>query len=132
MLINLKSTDKAGFPFTLPYLSFDNATVAVTECFIKFSEKTQVHGYITSSLIDRTAFNPNQIIFTFSQQQESIYVHCKPTHLQTYKIQLTDFRNADIKLHLSPQEKTKKIEEFFVQLKIIDAGIQQGPEHKIQ
>ena len=132
MLINLKSTDKAGFPFTLPYLSFDNATVAVTECFIKFSEPTQVHGYITSSLIDRTAFNPNQIVFIFSQQQESIYVHCKPTHLQTYKIQLNDFRNAELNFNISPPEKIKKIEEVFLQLEIIDAGIQQGPEHKIQ
>ena len=132
MLINLEAQKETGFPFILPYISFKNATVTVTEFFIKFSEPTQAHGFITSSLVDRNACNPKQIIFLFSQEQGSVYLHCKPTQLQAYKIQLNDFRNADLKIEISPPEKIDKIEEIFLQIKIIDAGIQQGSEQEIQ
>ena len=65
----------------------------------------------------------------FSQEQVSSYIHCKPTQHQAYKIQLTDLQLAEFKIEISPIEKIKniKIEEVFLQIKIINAGIQQGP-----
>ena len=127
MLINLEA-DKVTGVFTMPYMSFKNEYVAVTELLIKFSQPTQVHGFVKTTLVDLNIFNPKQIIFTFSQEQVSSYIHCKPTQHQAYKIQLTDLQLAEFKIEISPIEKIKniKIEEVFLQIKIINAGIQQG------
>ena len=110
-------------------MSLKNEYVAVTELLIKFSQPTQVYGFVKTTLVDLNIFNPKQIVLTFSQEQISSYIHCKPTQYQAYKIQLTDLQLAEFKIEISPIEKIKniKIEEVFLQIKIINAGIQQGP-----
>ena len=128
MLINLEASNVNGFK--MPYMPFRNSIVTVTELFIKFSQAVQVHGSVKSTLVDRNPFNPNQIIFMFCQEQASVYIHCKPTQFQSYKIQLTELQTAEFKIDISPPEKIPKIEKIFLQIKI-DAGIQQGPDRSL-
>ena len=132
MLINLEASNKNGdLNIELPFARFQNHNVAITELFIHWKTPTAASGYISSSLIDRSAFNPKQMMILFCHK-ESSYFHAKPTHLQEYKIQRTDLQTAEFKIHLTEKSKLEKIKEIFIQLKIIDAGIQQRPELKIQ
>ena len=132
MLINLEATITNGdLNIDLPFSRFQNQNVAITELFIHWKTPTAASGYISSTLIDRSAFNPKQMLILFCHE-ESSYFHTKPTHYQEYKIQRTDLQTAEFKIHLSEKTKLKKIKEIFIQLKITDAGIQQRPEFKIQ
>ena len=116
----------------LPYMKFSNHFVKLSELFIEWTEPVQVYGFISSSLVDRNAFNPKQQIFQFCQEQPSIYLYRTPTHFQTYKIQRTELETAEFKLRISEKEHLSKIKNIFLQLNITDAGIQQRPEFKIQ
>ena len=132
MLINLEASNKNGdLIIDLPFSRFHNHNVAITELLIHWKTPTAARGYISSTLIDRSAFNPKQMMILFCHK-ESPYFHVKPTHLQEYKIQRTDLQTAEFKIHLSEKSKLEKIKEIFIQLKITDAGIQQRPELKIQ
>ena len=132
MLINLLAQNQnEDFMIRLPYLQFQNNEIAVTELFIKWKSKVTTHGYISSTLVDKNALNPDQIIFWFSQEDES-YLHCKPTQLQSYKIQRTELQSSEFEIHISEKDNFKKIEKIFLQLKITDAGIQQRSEFAIQ
>ena len=97
----------------------------------QYKSACQPFGYISSTLVDKNALNPDQIIFWFSQENES-YLHCKPTQLQSYKIQRTELQSSEFKIHISEKENLTKIENIFLQLKITDAGIQQRSEFAIQ
>ena len=132
MLINLLAQNQnEDWMIRLPYFQFQNNEIAVTELFIKWKSKVTTHGYISSTLVDKNALNPDQIIFWFSQEDES-YLHCKPTQLQSYKIQRTELQSSEFEIHISEKDNFKKIEKIFLQLKITDAGIQQRPEFEIQ
>ena len=132
MLINLLAQNQnEDFMIRLPYYQFQNNEIAVTELFIKWKSKVTTHGYISSTLVDKNALNPDQIIFWFSQEDES-YLHCKPTQLQSYKIQRTELQSSEFEIHISEKDNFKKIEKIFLQLKITDAGIQQRSEFAIQ
>ena len=132
MLINLVAENQnEDLMFRLPYLQFKNNEIAITELFIKWKSHVTTHGYISSTLVDKNALNPDQIIFWFSQENES-YLHCKPTQLQSYKIQRTELQSSEFKIHISEKENLTKIENIFLQLKITDAGIQQRSEFAIQ
>ena len=132
MLINLVAENQnEDLMIRLPYFQFKNNDIAVTELFIKWKSHVTTHGYISSTLVDKNALNPDQIIFWFSQENES-YLHCKPTQLQSYKIQRTELQSSEFKIHISEKENLTKIENIFLQLKITDAGIQQRSEFAIQ
>ena len=113
-------------------MKFSNHYVTLTEFFIEWTEPVHAYGYISSTLVDRNAFNPKQQIFQFCQEQPSIYLYRTPTHFQTYKIQRTELETAEFKLRISEKEHLSKIKNIFLQLNITDAGIQQRPEFKIQ
>ena len=133
MLINLMATNENDdLRIDLPYMKFSNHFVTLTELFIEWTEPVQVYGFISSTLVDRNAFNPKQQIFQFCQEQPSIYLYRTPTHFQTYKIQRTELETAEFKLRISEKEHLSKIKNIFLQLNITDAGIQQRPEFKIQ
>ena len=132
MLINLEGTNhNEDLIFRLPYFQFENNEVALTELFIKWKSPITAYGYISSTLIDKNALNPYQNIFVFSQKNET-FLHCKPTQLQSYKIQRRELQSSEFRIHISEKEKLNKIEKIFLQLKITDAGIQQRSEFKIQ
>ena len=133
MLINLMAiNENEDLIIDLPYMKFSNHFVTLSELFIEWTEPVQVYGFISSSLVDRNAFNPEQQIFQFCQEQPSIYLYRTPTHFQTYKIQRTELETAEFKLRISEKEHLSKIKNIFLQLNITDAGIQQRPEFKIQ
>ena len=133
MLINLMAiNENEDLIIDLPYMKFSNHFVTLSELFIEWAEPVQVYGFISSSLVDRNAFNPKQQIFQFCQEQPSIYLYRTPTHFQTYKIQRTELETAEFKLRISEKEHLSKIKNIFLQLNITDAGIQQRPEFKIQ
>ena len=133
MLINLMAiNENEDLIIDLPYMKFSNHFVTLSELFIEWTEPVQVYGFISSSLVDRNAFNPKQQIFQFCQEQPSIYLYRTPTHFQTYKIQRTELETAEFKLRISEKEHLSKIKKIFLQLNITDAGIQQRPEFKIQ
>ena len=133
MLINLMAiNENEDLIIDLPYMKFSNHFVTLSESFIEWTEPVQVYGFISSSLVDRNAFNPKQQIFQFCQEQPSIYLYRTPTHFQTYKIQRTELETAEFKLRISEKEHLSKIKNIFLQLNITDAGIQQRPEFKIQ
>ena len=132
MLINLEAKHFDGnLIIQLPYLSFRNNSVSLTELLIKWKTSTKADGYISSTLVDKNSFNPKQLIFMFAQTKASNYTYCKPTQLQSYKIQRTELQTAEFKIHLSETEKLANIEKIFFQLKITDAGIQQRPKSEI-
>ena len=132
MLINLEGTNhNEDLIFRLPYFQFENNEVSLTELFIKWKSPITTYGYISSTLVDKNALNPYQNIFVFSQKNES-FLHCKPTQIQSYKIQRRELQSSEFKIHISEKDKLNKIEKIFLQLKITDAGIQQRPEFKIQ
>lgn len=132
MLINLEAQHVNGnLVLQLPYLSFKNNCVTLTELFIQWKTSTKAHGFISSTLVDRNSFNPKQMIFMFTQNKASNYTHCKPTQFQTYKIQRTELQTAEFKIHLSETEKIANIEKIFIQLKITDAGLQQRSKPEI-
>ena len=84
MLVNLMAINKKeDLIINLPYMKFTNHYVRLSEIFIEWSEPVQVYGYISSTLVDRNAFNPKQQIFQFCQEQPSIYLYRTPTHFQT-------------------------------------------------
>ena len=133
MFINLMAiNENEDLIIDLPYMKFSNHFVTLSELFIEWTEPVQVYGFISSSLVDRNAFNPKQQIFQFCQEQPSIYLYRTPTHFQTYKIQRTELETAEFKLRISEKEHLSKIKNIFLQLNITDAGIQQRPEFKIQ
>ena len=132
MLINLEARHFEGtLILQLPYLSFRNNCVALTELLIKWKTSTKTDGYISSTLVDRNSFNPKQMIFMFAQNEGSNYTYCKPTQFQTYKIQRTELQTAEFKIHLSETEKLANIEKIFFQLNITDAGIQPRSKSEI-
>lgn len=133
MLINLMAINKnEDLIIDLPYMKFSNHYVTLTELFIEWTEPVHAYGYISSTLVDRNAFNPKQQIFQFCQEQPSIYLYRTPTHFQTYKIQRTELETAEFKLRIQEKTHLSKIKNIFLQLNITDAGIQQRPEFKIQ
>ena len=132
MLINLEARHFEGtLILQLPYLSFRNNCVALTELLIKWKTSTKTDGYLSSTLVDKNSFNPKQMIFMFAQNEGSNYTYRKPTQFQTYKIQRTELQTAEFKIHLSETEKLANIEKIFFQLKITDAGIQPRSKSEI-
>ena len=114
MLINLMAiNENEDLIIDLPYMKFSNHFVTLSELFIEWTEPVQVYGFISSSLVDRNAFNPKQQIFQFCQEQPSIYLYRTPTHFQTYKIQRTELETAEFKLRISEKEHLSKIKNVF-------------------
>ena len=132
MLVNLMATNKKEeLIINLPYMKFTNHCVRLSELFIEWTEPVQVYGFISSTLVDRNAFNPKQQIFQFCQEQPSIYLYRTPTHFQTYKIQRTELETAEFKIRIQEKAILSKIKNIFIQLHFTDAGIQQRSELKI-
>ena len=132
MLINLTATNKnEDLIINLPYMKFSNHLVTVSELFIEWTEPVQVYGFISSTLVDRNAYNPKQKIFQFCQEQPSNHLYRTPTHFQTYKIQRTELETAEFKIKIQEKSNLSKIKNIFLQLNITDAGIQQRPEFKV-
>ena len=91
MIINLRGnvTEDGEINFDLVPLYFCvNQTVHATEVFLQFDKKlSDLNGYITTSLIDKSSINQKQQLIFFHQSIKSRQLYFAPTHIAEYKIQ---------------------------------------------
>ena len=124
MILNLKGKIiKDQIEFDSPPLHFQkNHWVHVNYLFIQWSDSVKnLHGQITSTLIDRSPFNNNQEILLFTQTNKSNFLFFTPTHVAKYKIQCPCLQSSVFNISLSEKHE---IAEIQLQLKITHEGLQ--------
>ena len=123
MILNLQGkVVNSTIQFDLPPLFFQrNHFVHVNYIFIKWNQAVgNFYGEITTSLIDRTPYNPSQEILLFSQTKKSNYLLFSPTHLSKYKIQCPSLQSSVFNISLSEKHQ---IQEIKLQLEITHEGL---------
>ena len=123
MIINLEGkVDRDDIIFNeCPVYFSQHQLVHVNEIFILFDKPCkQIHGYIESSLIDRSTVNLKQQLLFFHQKEESSYLYFSPTQIAKYKIQCQSLLSSVFKLHLC---RSEKIEKIYLQLEITNARV---------
>ena len=123
MILNLQGkVVNSTIQFDLPPLFFQrNHFVNVNYIFIKWNQAVgNFYGEITTSLIDRTPYNPSQEILLFSQTKKSNYLLFSPTHLSKYKIQCPSLQSSVFNISLSEKHQ---IQEIKLQLEITHEGL---------
>ena len=124
MIINLtkkvnESNKLFDIEFDLPDLWFSgNQYVHVTEIGLDWTgSKTEFHGRLDSTLVDKNPLNPLQQLLIFHHCQEANYMLYTPTHFQKYKIQRTSLQSTEFKLTLS---RKINLQNIHIQLEITD------------
>ena len=123
MIINLTGTvDNANINFYPTPVYFEkNQYVHVNEIAIQWKEpQTQVHGTISSTLVDLSSVNLDQQIIYFHQHHQSKYLYYSPTHTAKYKIQCPSLQSSVFNISLSEKHE---IEKIYLQLEITNARI---------
>ena len=123
MILNLRGkVVNSTIQFDLPPLFFQrNHFVHVNYIFIKWNQAVgNFYGEITTSLIDRTPYNPSQEILLFSQTKKSNYLLFSPTHLSKYKIQCPSLQSSVFNISISEKHE---IQEIKLQLEITHEGL---------
>ena len=82
---------------------------------------------ITTSLISKSAQNLHQEIIMIPQEYSGRFLFYSPTHISYYKSQLTQLNNSVFKIDTLEKE-IPAIKKIYLQLNIIDAGIQQSTQ----
>ena len=134
MLVRVKgkiTNDVLQFDF--PALFFEKQSyVSLQNLMIKFRiPQNSVTGNISTTLIDRSPINPEQILADFQSHIVSKNFCYQPTHLQYYKIQRMDLTSSEFDLKFRENIKLKEIDEIEILLHITDARIQQRSEQSI-
>ena len=94
-------------------------SVHVNEIVIEWKKtNSNIHGFISSTLVDLCPINPKQQLVFFSQYQESNFLHYTPTHEAKYLIQCPSLQASVFQITLSRQEE---IEKIYIQLEISNA-----------
>ena len=123
MIINLTGTvDNANINFQLTPVYFEkNQYVHVNEIAIQWKEpQTQIHGTISSTLVDLSSINLDQQIIFFHQHHQSKYLFYSPTHTAKYKIQCPSLQASVFNISLSEKNE---IEKIYLQLEITNARV---------
>lgn len=133
MIINLVGSINTDgtIDFDLPCIYFSlNQTVKVNQLFIYRQRSIkEIHGYLSSTLIDKSPINQRQQLMFLYQPEKSRMFFYTPTHPEKYKIQTQNFSSSVFQLHLSEEEKKyvfpgRKKERIYLQLEIeSDAGV---------
>ena len=133
MLIHLEGTVTDDIiNFDLPQVYFKQGQiVSVRDIMLDYRQSIQnLHGYISSSLVDKSPCNPKQQIFHFHQTWVSNFTQFTPTHLLQYKIQCLDLNSSVFKIHFFTWTKNIKrknvknlIERVYLTLEITDARL---------
>lgn len=113
MLLFLKGTVKDQIiNFDLPDLYFTTKQyVEVKQIGIKWKTEVQhVSGRLTSTLIDRSIYNPDQTIALFSQAEKSNYLLVTPPSGLQYQIQLWSLRQSLFKIVTLEKHQIEEIE----------------------
>lgn len=130
MLINLWGIVKGNSIIfdTIPFLILNDNLVGVKEVLIEWrSPRTNFIGMITTSLISKSAQNLHQEIIMIPQEYSGRFLFYSPTHISYYKSQLTQLNNSVFKIDTLEKE-IPAIKKIYLQLNIIDAGIQQSTQ----
>ena len=113
MIVNLRGKVlNERIIFDLPPLYFQqNHFVHVNYILIQWNRiVNNLHGEITTSLIDRTPFNRHQELLKFAQQNQSNFILFTPTHLSKYKIQCLSLQSSVFYISLSEKQEIKEIQ----------------------
>ena len=118
MIINLTGqVQNNEIQFNLFPLYFqNNQTVKALYIEIYWEKEVgDIHGYISSSLIDQSPMNENQEVIRFNNVNRSNYTFHAPVNPAVYKVQCNSLFSSVFNLHLSKQHK---IREIHLQLEI--------------
>ena len=133
MLVRIKGKiwdDKIHYQ--IPSLFFENkSVVSLQHLIIHFNTiQKSVSGQISTTLIDRSPINPDQVLANF-QSSTTMDLYYQPNYLQYYKIQRMDLTSSEFNLKFRENIKIKEIEEIEILLHITDARVQQRFEQSI-
>ena len=113
MIINLKGKiQNDSIEFNIFPLYFqNNQTVKALYIGIEWEKEVgDVHGYLSSTLVDQCPMNENQELIRFSNVNRSNYTFHAPVHPAVYKVQCNSLYSSVFRLHLSKQHKIREIQ----------------------
>ena len=113
MLLYLKGTVKnQTINFDLPDLYFNTKqSIEVKQIGIKWSNHVQqASGRLSSTLIDRSIYNPDQTIALFSQAEKNNYLLVNPPSGLQYQIQLWSLQQSQFKITTLEKHQIDEIE----------------------
>ena len=134
MLVRIKGkTLNNTIQFQIPSLYFENTSyVSLQHILIEFkSTHKALTGHLSTTLIDRNPFNPEQVLADFQQSTETKTLFYQPPHLQYYKIQRMDLTSSEFNLSFRENIKIEEIIKIDILLHIFDARIQPRFEQSI-
>ena len=123
MIINLTGTvDNTNINFYPTPVYFEkNQYVHVNEIAIQWKKpQSEVHGTISSTLVDLSSVNLDQQIIFFHQHHQSKYLFYSPTHTAKYKIQCPSLQASVFNISLPEKHE---IEKIYLQLEITNARV---------
>ena len=134
MLVRIKGkVSNEQIEYQIPSLFFENKSfVSLQHLIIHFkSFQNSLSGRISTTLIDRSPINPEQVLANFHTIATNNTLCYQPIHLQYYKIQRLDLTSSEFNLKFRENIKIKEIDEIEILLHITDARIQQRLEQSI-
>ena len=123
MIINLTGTvDNTTINFYPTPVYFEkNQYVHVNEIAIQWKKpQTEVHGTVSSTLVDLSSVNLDQQIIYFHQHHQSKYLFYAPTHTAKYKIQCPSLQASVFNISIPEKHE---IEKIYLQLEITNARV---------
>ena len=130
MLINLWGTvqDRNIVFDSIPFIQLHGQMVGVKEILIEWeTRRTSFIGMITSSLIEKSPINLHQELLIVPQEYPGIFLYYTPTHISYYKTRLNQLNSLVARIDTLEKE-LPPIKRIYLQLKLIDVGIQSSPE----
>ena len=130
MLINLWGTvhNRTIIYDTLPYFQLENHLVGVKEILIEWKAvRSSFIGMITTSLIEKSPNNLHQELIMVPQEYPGHFLFYSPTHISYYKTSLNQLNSSVFQIDTLEKE-LPNIKRIYLQLKLIDVGIQSGLE----
>ena len=130
MLINLWGTVKGNTIIfdSIPYIQLNGQMVGVKEIFIEWkTPRNSFIGIITTSLIEKSPNNLHQELIMVPQEYPGRFLFYTPTHISYYKTRLNQLNSSVIQIDTLEKE-LPQIKRIYLQLKLIDVGIQSSPE----
>ena len=108
----------------LPYFSADNHYLSVATILVLFDREVDpCMVRLESSMIDKSAINPLQMLSIGTKKKKDQMFYYSPTRLDWYKIQVPSLSDSVLTLSLSETDKNLKIKRIEIQLQVIDARL---------
>ena len=108
--------------FDFPPTDFNRSQkVCVTQFFILWKKPVQNCSLtLSSSLIDKSSYNPTQQLLFVYQKGRSQFLDYTPTHKKYYKIQCFDLASSHFEIRNIDNSKLENIEKIYIQLEIVE------------